>query len=231
MLFRSDELTHEDQTWYCKPNTIEYGFDDKQFNFSNKEFGICIHTAVNDAFNYSSIIDFNLKSTEAYIFTKKDFDIDDNVDLTKASRELADAWDDYNSDVKNLLNNNVLRILKKADKHSNAPEETIKNLDSNKVSVEDFSAIVNNMYAFNQTKEDIISQFWVKGVKSYVNNRLTHGEGFVVTIAGSDPLKLVSDTEFTAANIAHIHSMHESRLIEQVQADGEIGRASCRERV
>lgn len=217
----SDELTHEDQTWYCKPNTIEYGFDDKQFNFSNKEFGICIHTAVNDAFNYSSIIDFNLKSTEAYIFTKKDFDIDDNVDLTKASRELADAWDDYNSDVKNLLNNNVLRILKKADKHSNAPEETIKNLDSNKVSVEDFSAIVNNMYAFNQTKEDIISQFWVKGVKSYVNNRLTHGEGFVVTIAGSDPLKLVSDTEFTAANIAHIHSMHESRLIEQVQADGE----------
>lgn len=216
VLFTDNEKTIKDNKCYFTPNTITYEVDTHTFpEVKSGNFGIVFHTVIDSKFNQEKILDVfkYMDESEEFVICPEDIQISLKK-LNNISYELGKAYEKA-EELSIHFTEDLLKKLRKLYKKLNiSKSDLISNFDE---SDRDFiSEIYDNISNFNKIKEDIINSVHINGFNSYIKGVKTNGEGFVVNVPNCEPLKLVSDSDFTSHNIEHMKSLKE-RIVDDGQ--------------
>lgn len=216
VLFTDNEKTIKGDKCYFTPNTITYEVDTHVFpEVKSGNFGIVFHTVIDSKFNQEKILDVSkyMDESDEFVICPEDIQISLKK-LSNISYELGKAYEKA-EELSIHFTADLLKKLRKLYKKLNiSKSDLISNFDE---SDRDFiSEIYDNISNFNKIKEDIINSVHINGFNSYINGKKTNGEGFVINVPNHEPLKLVSDTDFTSHNIEHMKSLKE-RIVNNGQ--------------
>ena len=216
VLFTDNEKTVKDNKCYFTPNTITYEVDTNVFpEVKNSNFGIVFHTLINSNFSQTKITNILncLESSNEFVICPEDIKTSvskvNNISfrLEKAYSKAEELSVNFTEDLLKKLR----KLYKKLNISKNDLISNFEDIDKDYV-----SNIYDNLSDFNSIKEDIINSVHINGFNSYIKGEKTNGEGFVVNAPNCEPLKLVSDTDFTSHNLEHMKSLKE-RIINDGQ--------------
>ena len=221
VLFTPGEIKSVGGLFSCTPNTIEYQIDPKVFpQVKSANFGIFLHTDIDGKLGTQTIKNLSKLLTYKGEMVLKPSDLVPETDLSTSElmseldrlrqdgqecKDLMEANDILRTTCRRLVNKIDLNLTKKIE---NLPKKY----------KEDGAKVITNAMGFINLKEYILNNTSIHGIKSLINGERSNGEGYVIDMPGHEPLKLVSDTDFTAFNKIH---MAYSRMNERIVDDGQ----------
>ena len=221
VLFTPGIKQEKDGKVICTPNTLTYEFDTDAFpEAKDAEFGIYLHTAIDEDFNTTSIHDANnvLVEKPSGAFVLSSIDMKPQVNNLEGFKTRLEELNDMAMEIAPQFTPNIGHDIDRAIKTGVDISDEIMSDKKNKDIDGDYAELVESAYlGYFQLKENLLANCSIPNVNTYMDGERTDGEGYVVS-QGSSAMKLVSK-KFTKSNL---DSHHKQKMMESVEGDNLI---------